>query len=834
MTDKETRDLCMALLHADSEDQVIAILTDAGYWQTPSVWRYYGDDPTNFKIFFNQANNPESALVEKLTNNRDARLMNACVEAGVDPKGSDAPRTLRDAVGQFFEENPGSVVAGEIREWSTAKRTDEAKKITCAATGKTAKDGGYPSITVSDQGEGQAPRSFPRTLCSLSEKNKEDVPFLHGRFNMGGTAALRFCGKHNLQLIISKRNPKLLKRPIEEPTDTHWGFTIVKRQLPEGKSLREGSVFVYLAPVGSDYNSRKGSVLNFPSTTLPIFPEKRKPYSRHSEWGTTVKLYEYETSYRTNMMLDSGLLRPLDLLLPDIGLPVRLYECRDFKGKPGSFQTTLSGLKVRLFDDKAESLEEGFPNTHIMRVAGNSLKVTLYAFKKNKASTYRKASEGILFVLNGQTQAKFYDAFFSRKKVGLDYLRHDLLVLVDCSELKSVAIEDLFMASRDRMIDSPVSKEILDELEELLKRHPGLKLLREERHRKDTEQAIKDEKPTINAFMKLLKAYPRMADTLLRGKPLPNPFKPTPAKPHDSIKFEGQRYPTFFKLKKVEYGDIYERDCPINHRARIAFETDAENNYIGRDVDPGTCQISLLTGQSRVDIRNGNFNLYNGTATLNLHLPGNANVGDRLLYEVIVTDPQRIAVPPFINKFELTLLPPQFSKSSPPSPLPKPPTPDPTGVQTTSTSLNYPDIIEVCENPSSTQKRWSEMTPPFDKSSALKIIHFDTVDGIPVYDYFLNMDNIHLKDFIKRSSSDGSLIAQQFKFAMGLIGLALISEDYHKNKNGSRNGTQAASTAAPTIPLSESVELVTKAIAVILLPMLTASAEWERMIESPA
>ena len=47
-------------------------------------------------------------------------------------------------------------------------------------------------------------------------------------------------------------------------------------------------------------------------------------------------------------VVGDGLLYRLDLLLPGVALPIRLHECRGYGGHDGSFDTTLTGLGVRL------------------------------------------------------------------------------------------------------------------------------------------------------------------------------------------------------------------------------------------------------------------------------------------------------------------------------------------------------------------------------------------------------------------------------------------------------------------------------------------------------
>ncbi len=75
------KELCLALMHGDTESEVIRLLKDVGYWDDSSVWRFYGDYENNFNTIGNQQARPDAALVEKLINAVDARLMSI-----MDPK----------------------------------------------------------------------------------------------------------------------------------------------------------------------------------------------------------------------------------------------------------------------------------------------------------------------------------------------------------------------------------------------------------------------------------------------------------------------------------------------------------------------------------------------------------------------------------------------------------------------------------------------------------------------------------------------------------------------------------------------------------------------------
>ena len=141
-----------------------------------------------------------------MTNAVDARIVNECRLNGYDPEALDGPTSPQRAVAKFIEGRQGHEldVGGDVWNWTQTERSVQASKISVAVS--NAGEGTVATVSIADEGEGQTPSDFPNTLCSLNRSNKDRIPFAQGRFNMGGTGALRFCGKHHLQLVVSRRN----------------------------------------------------------------------------------------------------------------------------------------------------------------------------------------------------------------------------------------------------------------------------------------------------------------------------------------------------------------------------------------------------------------------------------------------------------------------------------------------------------------------------------------------------------------------------------------------------------------------------------------------------
>lgn len=123
--------LCYRLLKAESEADVEEILKKAGYMaDDPNLWQPFGGFGMNLNQINNQQSDATAAMVEKLINSIDAVLMAECYQAGIDPKGSEAPRTMAEAVDRLFK-----VKDGRLENLSPTQRTKLAERIHFVATG---------------------------------------------------------------------------------------------------------------------------------------------------------------------------------------------------------------------------------------------------------------------------------------------------------------------------------------------------------------------------------------------------------------------------------------------------------------------------------------------------------------------------------------------------------------------------------------------------------------------------------------------------------------------------------------------------------------------------
>jgi hypothetical protein len=805
----------MELMLADTAEDVIGLLKDGGYWDDPASWRNLGDSENNYASIGNQQSEAVASLIEKLVNGVDARLLNACLLRGIEPESPAAPVSIRSAVARFFEDKTSFHPdrAGRIAFWTDQRLTEEGRLLTLSATGRMP-DTGLPCLTIADQGEGQTPDSFPDTFMSLGRSNKLRVHFVQGKFNMGGTGALTFC-RDGLQLVVSRRNPALL--PADSPLRAHeWGFTIVRRQPPEHGE--RSSVFTYLAPVPGA--SGRGSVLTFAADAWPIFPDAtstgRGACQRESAYGSLVKLYEYRWQGTKSNIVSSGgaLLRRIDQGLPELALPIRLFECRSgYRGHSGSFATNARGIVTRLELDKANNLEDGFPRGSVFDVKGFEVQVRAYAFRPRKADDYRERRNAVIFAVNGQTHAGFSTDFFRRKSVGLSYLADSLLVIVDCTNVSEQMREDLFMNSRDRLRDSDIARDLEQRLESFLHAEPSLKELRNKRRDLELQDKLRDSRPLSDALKDLLRSDPALARLFLQGLNLPVPFPSgAGAKNGQTKHFVGKRFPTYFRFKGLQPDAVLRRDLYRENRARIAFETDARDDYFSRDDERGTVQVVVAEGESTRPITSWwTTGPQSGVAQLWFDDASEFTDGAAEAEVLIeVTDDSR--PDSFLNKAIFHVR----DGSQPAGGV---------GVSSKAQSSNagegstggasalaLPNIVEVVES------EWAGHDPQFNDETALVVKHAgdasegsteepeDAHPSADVYDFFVNVDNRYLRTAQKVSSADPKLLKARFTYSLVLIGMALLRSNLSgKAEEGDREN-QVAQT--------------TRAVAPVLLPMI--------------
>lgn len=834
MSRSKIQTLAESLLAADTEAAVIDLLKELGYWDHDAMWRNYGDIESNFSTIGNQGSRPESALAEKIVNCVDARLLAECHKRGIDPESASAPQTIAEAVATFFA--PGTKntgIGGSLKDWPQARVLEQSRHITVAVTGAMARKGNA-CITIVDQGEGQSPGRVPETFLSINKNNKLRVPFVQGKFNMGGTGALRFCGKHNLQLLITKRDPDVASARQEATEDAaDWSVTIVRRESPIlGAGRVRSSVYRYLAPLNSAARPNGGDLLRFSASCIKALPAQNRAYDGELRAGSIVKMFEYDMKgFRSSAILPDGLLSKLDVLLPGIALPVRVHECRDgFRGDAKrSFETSMVGLLARLEENRGGNLEPNYPASLSLKVRNEEMVAQIFAFKQDRAQSYT-VNEGIIFTINGQTHGSIPRTFFERRSVRMQRLAKSLLVIVDCSALSVRAREDLFMNSRDRLTNGELRKAIEEELEDAISKHPGLRALQETRKSAEIEARLSESKPLEDVLGTILKSSPSLSALFLTGQRLSKPHKQVGDGEGDggggggkgTSLFRSRLHPTFFHFRGKHSGDEISRTAELGRKCRVKFETDVENEYFSRPQLRGTYNVEVMDGPLEGQDLDHNMTLFDGTANWSVTLPDDQlSVGDKVTLAFSVVD--KTLQVPFVNTARIVITAQaedsgggagkrtQRKGSGSDDGDAGSGKDDESGAKEPG-GLSMPNIIKVHK------QDWA--SKDFDERDACAVVEEDAGDRKDSRDYtfYVNVDNLYLSTDTKGKPDAARVIEAKFTYACVLVGLALVHDERSKKNGKSLKGDQSGNDGE--VPISETVRAVTRALAPFLVPMI--------------
>jgi hypothetical protein len=608
----EDKSLLAELLAAETEEGALEILTKKGLLNDEKRWRFLGNMLNNQSIVHNQQTTAAAALVEKVTNGIDAILMRKVRAAGIDPRGPKAPQNMPDAVEKFY---------GDLTSDKVDVRKLAEESMILYATGSKA----LPSLSLYDAGEGQLAEDFPRTFCSLIFGSAEGaykgaVEFTQGRFNMGGTGVLPFCGDNRkMQLIVSRVPDDMYPKPHE------WAFTVFcffpHKSSPSWKYL-----------VGTD-----GNVMTAGAEPLALVPklsaksgELCAPRERKVPSGTLIKMYNFKAP-RSNIC--GELFRKLEDYLLKPVLPLRLIECREgYMAKV--MQNTIWN---RLAKWNRKNLESGFEDGASIQIklsSGETIPAEVRVFKiMDKDDPDQDAPQtGLRALINGQSHARRDTQFFKTNAVDLEHIAGSMLVTLDCTSLNQTSRNAIFMANRETFRDDDLLKDLFKKLQKELRSHEGLKALNQQRYEEKIKNATSDDLG-ISALEELLANDPSLADlfsSMLPGKvaaatATKNPGDKVTGEPNEYV---GKEFPTYFK--RADGMTTVRLDLPKGDDTRVSFVTDVANNYLTRSKHRGEV---TTTGSFEPSSR-----LFNGRLTLTFHCPKKAVVGATETTDVLIKD----------------------------------------------------------------------------------------------------------------------------------------------------------------------------------------------------
>ncbi|HEX8561867.1 MAG TPA: hypothetical protein VF676_02700 [Flavobacterium sp.] len=735
MAEISNEKLFQELYLCPTEDKVDEIIHKYPEKFADKNWVPLGGNENMFGIVRNQQSNPIAALVEKVTNSIDAILTKKCLEKGISPSSNEAPQSMDEAIKIFYP---------NYKNWDLKQnRRKQSEDIQIIADGPPKNT----AVIIYDNGEGQHPNDFETTFLSLVRGNKINIQFVQGKYNMGGSGALVFCGKRRYQLIASKRFDN----------SGNFGFTLIRqRRISESGENRRSSHFEFL--------KIDGEIPNFPITELDL-----KLSGRNFKTGTIIKMYSYQfpTGYSgfaqdLNQSLNEFLFEPV--------LPILTVDNKERYPNNKVLELDLFGLKRRLEDSQSEYIDTYFSEEYIDELFGKA-KVTCYVFnpktekhdlKKSKEiirSRFFRNNMSVMFSINGQVHGN-YTAEFITRTLKFNLLKDYLLIHVDCTGMDPDFREELFMASRDRLKHGDEANALRDYL--------GRKLRKSEldeinRRRKETiGLESEDTSELIKSFAKNLpkdsELFKLLQNTLKLEEKKQDVKKntPSPSKPKQEQKpFLPQRFPTKFDLHNKKDG-INIISLPKNGERIVKFDTDVDNDYFDRTDEPGELQLWVLkvkrdkeNGGDQAGKSNEISGLLNiaksspnrGTIRITLEPTNDIHVGDEIEIKASLTSPG--------NVFEEIILVKITDKEAVKEPVPH--------EEEDLDQIGLPKLQKVYE------KDWETLQ---EKGISMdrKTVMYPSSEGDKLEEIFINLDSNVFLSHRSKLKNENQIITAQRKY----------------------------------------------------------------------
>ncbi|NII24367.1 hypothetical protein HB364_04725 [Pseudoflavitalea sp. X16] len=653
--------LFIDLYFAKTEEEVDKVIAKNLTLFVNKNWVPIGNNDSNYGIIENQQSNPIAAIVEKVTNSIDAILTKKCLENGIAPSDrKEAPKSMAEAIKLFFP---------EYKQWELPTfRRKQAEEIQILADGPPRNT----SVIIYDNGEGQHPQDFDKTFLSLVRGNKNNIMFVQGKYNMGGSGAIVFCGKKGYQLIGSKKfNGK-----------GKFGFTLVREHPFEKgeEDIKKNTWYEYLVIDG----------------VIPAFDLEGeldlKLLNRKFKTGTIVKLYSYHFppgysgfAQDLNQSLNEFLFEPI--------LPIYTIDKKERYPNNKVLEMDLFGLKRRLEED-SNYVDDMFSEIYTDEMIGE-MKVACYVFKakvgendvkKTKENIRRfffKNNMSVMFSVNGQAHGHYTSEFVTHQ-LKFNLLKDYLLIHVDCTKMKYEFRKKLFMASRDRLkggeevqylrdfLGKKLRKSKLDDINKKRKESIGL-------DSEDTNELLKSfakNLPKDSDLFKLLQNTLKLEEKKQENTKNDNPKVEKSKKEREP--FSPKRFPSFFKLRNKSNGEKSVLSIPQSGEKVIKFDTDVENGYFDRIDEPGQLELAVVSikrNEGNGGNQEGNEHELNhllniaksspneGTIKVSLNPTNEMNVGDEIEIKITLTSPS--------GPFEEILLVQVKEKEIKPTEIPK-------------------------------------------------------------------------------------------------------------------------------------------------------------------
>ena len=763
----DSKELCLRILRVESEHEVDAIIESEPILSDPGNWYPVDGRDTNFNVVTNQASTGSKALTELCTNMVDAILMKHAHMKGIELTGQDAPQSVIAGVRDLVKlQGARSGILSQVDSPRYLQEFAE-KNLVIGVTGGTRREESL-CFTFVDNGEGQHPNDFEETFLSLSKGNKSDIPFVQGKYNMGSSGVLTYCGRRWYKLIVSRRYD----------TNGDWGWTLLRCRPGGGMPVAE-----YFKP---------GSIPSFSLSVLhPMMLNSGEPDNKvHLATGSVVKLYDYNMESAASFR---NIRESLNENLVSTVLPFRLM---DYRYRPdqrrggrravGVDERPVNGMEFLLLrrdgDEETDSdgpdsiyepgKEQFIGDINHPELGHISLRTIvlgrdLPGWLKSPRNTSR-----VFHAVNGQVQYKQNRAYLSQS-CRLPGLKDRIVVVVDASDLSEAAHNNVWKGDRENIRATQVGQLYREEVTRLIRDSDYLKELQQRIAREETERLT--EESQVELFQNLINIDPSIAQLLPGGSLVTLPGY-IGREDGSEEEWEGKYSPTFLDLigRSIKTNGA---EIAINGRRKIAFTTDAVNDYFTRPENRGRVFTHGLDGKCSYT-----SSLRDGRLTMTFAIQSDkVAVGDEFEFTVSLLDD---AMPePVTENLKFRVV--SFRKSSPPGPTPPP-------------KLDEGDEEEDIEGRELPPSKWltKDGRAVGDEETDVWPDGFTDQDGGKVEDfgdvslYLINYDNAHFRRFLNAERDDlgKKVITEQYR--MGMLVLMMGLEDAYSRIEHAETKTQ--------------------------------------------
>lgn len=605
------------------------------------VWNPLGDDENNYSDVYTQASSPMPALSELPLNAEDSQMF------------------------KFYRRNAAEVDPQEYTSMKEAVRSDwvdlDDAEIEILADGSKPSDGNLLNLTVRDNGRGKGRDEFSDFVgLHTPGLKKQKYGFLQGQYGMGSTAVMQFCG--NIEEEYNERAFKFIASASSE-SPGEWSWTLVHDKPHKGRVeylTVDGEFPIFDGTFGQSlidkYRDNYPDEYDFEKNVDTFDPQ---------EHGAFVKVYDYRTNAsRALISGNEGFRRKFERCVVDSPFPIRLTDMR-YGSK--LTQSTTRGFLPALRDGREHLLKDeehiskptgsetlGERDIHILlfksddeledvetTTRGKSDFVAGTTASKDAVSrTGIQKDHAVMLTINGQTHGSKGEYFL--RQLGYSKVAGDTVVIVEFDDLANLGMVNMFSASRDSLKDSPQANLFLDALADALENSD---LLSDEEDRRRAKRGSDEAEIDTETFSEFVERNPEFANYIATGDQIDAPrIRPSdsediegkhtkstddesvardqvPGEDRDDEEKGGETYeppklPTYLKPIREydpegdhEYWDasdgIMSIEMPVNRGTVIRFETDAQSNYLVREVLSGSLNVSPSARFEAVELQDG-------------------------------------------------------------------------------------------------------------------------------------------------------------------------------------------------------------------------------------